>query len=114
MITSAASLHIVRPSARTFEATAHLLADSSAPERALLTVYNPSSSAIADEEIALNLYYAGLAPGAQVTVSQVSPSRAPSAPVVHTVGSDGGGVFDIVIHLALAPASYALFLVAAA
>ena len=91
----------------------HVLPDSSAQERALLTVYNPSSSAVAGEEIALNLYYAGFAPGAQVAVSQVAPSHAPSAPVTHTVGSDGGGVYDIVVSIAMAPTSYAIFIVTA-
>ena len=113
VLTSAASVHIVRPSARAFEASAHLLSDATAPERALLTLYNPSSTAVAGEEIALNLYYAGFAPGTQVTVSQVSPSSAPSAPVKHTVGVDGG-VFDIVLPVAMEPATYALFVVAAA
>jgi hypothetical protein len=124
ILTSAASLHIVRPTARTLEATVHLLPDPAAPERGMLTVYNPSTATITDT-LPLNLYYAGFAPGDRVVVTDVTPApgvdapmpqqrRPRRAPTSHIVGADGGGVFDISVGVDMTPASHAHFVVSAA
>ena len=108
ILTSAASLHIVRPTSRSYEAIAHLLADLSAPERAFVTLYNPTSSAISDH-VAVSLYYAGLSPGTKVAVTQLSLWNVPGSANLHVVGSDGGAIYDVVIPFKLGAYSYALF-----
>ena len=121
VLTSAASLHIVRPTARALEATVHLLPNATAPERALLTVYNPSSAALADA-LPLNLYYAGFAPGDRVTVTDVTPvpgfrgdAATPlRAPTTHVVGADGGGVFDVLVAVNMPAMSHAHLVVTVA
>ena len=117
-LTSAASLHIVRPTARTLEATVHLLPDAAAPERGLLTIYNPSSSAVSDA-LPVNLYYAGFAPGDAVTVTDVAPltglpgAGPRRATTTHTVGADGG-VFDVMVAINLPAMSHAHYVISAA
>ena len=113
VLTSAASLHITRPTSRGYEATAHLLSDPSATERAFVSVYNPTSASLSDT-LAVSLYYAGIAPGQSVTVTAVAPGTKPAAPTTHTVGQDGGAVYDVMIPLQLQPTSYALYVVALA
>jgi hypothetical protein len=117
ILTSAASLHIVRPTARALEATVHLLADPAAPERGLLTIYNPSSGALSDE-LPVNLYYAGYEPGSVVVVSDAAPATGLDgtprrAQSTHTVGADGG-LYDIVIGVALPPRSHAHYVISSA
>lgn len=113
VLTSAASLHLVRPSARSWEATAHVLADAGARERGFVTVYNPSAAAVADS-VAVGMYYAGFAPGARVAVTPVRPGAPPGAPTVHTVGADGAAVYDIVIAFVLPAYTYGMWTIEAA
>jgi hypothetical protein len=118
ILTSAASLHIVRPTARTLEATVHLLPDAAAPERGLLTIYNPSSSAVADT-LPVNLYYANFAFGDTVTVTDAAPATGlpgagpRRATTTHTVGADGG-VYDVLVEVSLPPMSHAHYVISAA
>lgn len=104
------STHISRPTMRATEAVVHVDPSPSAAERALVSLVNPTAGAL-PSAVAVSLYYAGLAPGASVSIHRVFPGSAP--PVLlrtATVGSDGGGLFDVLIDAgALAPQSYALF-----
>ena len=123
ILTSAASLHIVRPTSRMLEATVHLIPDTTAVERGMITIYNPSSVAtMAGELIPVNLYYANFVPGDSVTISDVTPVMPPGvtvhkqnvhAPSTHIVGSDGGGLFDVMLSIALPPMSHAHFVIQA-
>ena len=114
ILTSVASLHLARPTSRSVEATAHVDASPAAGERALLSLFNPAGTP-RQGALALPLYYAGLAPGAGVSVACTT---SPSAPLQWafnaTVGADArGGVYDVMIPFALPPKSYALFIVTA-
>ena len=116
-------IHLLRPSLRGLEAVAHVTADSSLPMRALISVLNPTASAL-QQRVTVPLYYTGLAPGTTVNVSSVAPSgsgigagwlaatRAPlrtSANETHVLGGDkGAGFTEIVVEVTVEPASYAV------
>ena len=108
ILTSEASLHIARPSLRALEATVHLDATRGAAEVGFLSVYNPTPAALSDT-IAVSLYYANLAPFSHVSVSQVFPHAPPGPPVEQTVGANGGGVYDVMVHVTVAGMGYALY-----
>ena len=108
ILTSEASLHIARPSLRALEATVHLDATRGAAEVGFLSVYNPTPAALSDT-IAVSLYYANLAPFSHVSVSQVFPHAPPGPPVKQTVGANGGGVYDVMVHVTVAGMGYALY-----
>jgi hypothetical protein len=110
IISSAVSLHIVRPTSRSYEATAHMLSDASATERALVTVYNPSTQTV-DDTLAVSLYYAGLAPGVQVRATRLYVSGEPGEASTHVIGSDGGAIYDILLPLSLPAYSYGLWVI---
>ena len=105
------------------EATVHLIPDTTAVERGMITIYNPSSVAtMAGELIPVNLYYANFIPGDSVTISDVTPVMPPGvtvhkqnvhAPSTHIVGSDGGGLFDVMLSIDLPPMSHAHFVIQA-
>ena len=73
-----------------------------------MTIYNPSGAAVHDV-LAVSMYYAGFAPNDRVTVTPVRPGDAPGSPAVHTVGADGGAIYDIVLAVDLPAYSYGLF-----
>lgn len=109
-------LHLSRPTMRAVESVAHV--DPAAPpggERALLSLLNPTAGAL-PSALALPLYYAGFAPGAQVQLWRVLPGGAPPQLLrTATVGSEGGGVYDVAVDVGLLPPrSYALVAVTAA
>ena len=107
------SLHVGRPTSRQVEATAHFDASPGAEERVLVSLLNPSPAALAGD-VDVPLYYAGLAPGAAVSLWRVWPGAAQRELVRSAVvGGDGGGVFDIRVGggLLLPPRSYAFFAV---
>ena len=115
ILTSVASLHLARPTSRSVEATAHVDASPGAHERALLSLFNPTPRAL-QGVVALPLYYAGLAPGAGVSVASAQgPVAAPAWAFNATVGVDArGGVYDVMVPYSLPPRSYAMFVVTAA
>jgi hypothetical protein len=105
-------VHLLRPSGRGLEAVAHVTSDTSAPERALLCLINPTGSPVRTN-VTLPLYYAGLPPGARVTVRRVPVGLAAAAAAAagvaaaegqaarprdetHVVGADGAGFTDVV------------------
>ena len=68
------------------------------------------------------IYYANFIPGDSVTISDVTPVMPPGvtvhkqnvhAPSTHIVGSDGGGLFDVMLSIALPPMSHAHFVIRA-
>lgn len=114
ILTSAASLHIIRPTSRTLEATIHLIPNNTTSERGMITIYNPSTTN-AYEELPVSLYYAGFAPGDSITVTDVTPimpsgvtvfKQQERAPTIHIVGSNGGGLFDVTVIVTLSPMSH--------
>ena len=112
ILTSVASVHLARPTSRSVEATAHLDASPGAAERCLLSLFNPTQSALSGK-VALPLYYAGLAPGQVVSVlSAGAPAGQPAWLLNATVGADPeGAIYEVMVPYALAARSYALFLV---
>ena len=116
----ASLLHLRRPDSRSLEAVLHVTADASAPSRALLALVNPTARALPAERLVVPLYYAGLAPGATVTVAAVDLGNGrglgvPAAPQQHVLGADkGAGPTDIVLEVSLPPRSYAAYLVSVA
>jgi len=119
ILTSAASLHVVRPTSRSLEATLHLIPDTTSTERGMITIYNPSSVAFSAEVIPINLYYANYSPGNSVTITDVTPIMPPGvafytnrrAPSTHIVGSDGGGLFDVLLSIDMPAMSHAHFVI---
>ena len=107
-------LHVGRPTSRAVEGVVHV--DPAAPaggERALVSLINPAARALA-ADVFVPLYYAGLPPGAPVSIWRVWPGAAPRELVrTAVVGQDGGGVFDVRVEAALAPQAYAFFAVTA-
>ena len=101
-------MHIARPTLRALEATVHLDAAPGAAELGFLTVYNPTSAALSDT-VAVSLYYANRAPFSRVSISQVFPHAPPGAAVEHTVGANGGGVYDVMVDVSVEGMGYALF-----
>ena len=63
------------------------------------------------------LYYAGLSPGAKVSVAHIVPGWANAAGGLvsvnreHTVGAEGAGLYDIVLEIKLRPSSYAVLVI---
>ena len=80
----------------------------------------PGGGALPAERLVVPLYYAGLAPGATVTVAAVDLGNGrglgvPAAPQQHVLGADkGAGPTDIVLEVSLPPRSYAAYLVSVA
>jgi hypothetical protein len=104
--------HIFRPTSRGVEATAFLNNDPAAQERAFVSVYNPTNKTLASTVVPVSVYYAGIAPGTSVSISQVGPhSTAPVHVKTATVGNDGAGIFEVSIPASMAPTSYAFFTV---
>jgi hypothetical protein len=109
ILASPAVAHLVRPTTRSYEATAFLTAQPAAPERAFVSLYNPTNATVADK-LAAPLYYAGIAPGTTVSVWQVTAGQAQPAFVRNaTVGNDGGAIFDITLSISMPPLSYAFY-----
>ena len=115
-----ASVHLRRPTSRTYEATAFLVnaADAAAAgsaERALAVLYNPSLAAAA-ATLELPLYYAGFPPGASVSISRVFQGSAPPAWVRNATAGEGGAAeaYSVLVPFSLPPRSYAMFSVSAA
>ena len=109
-------IHLRRTTSRSIEATLSATADASAPERAIITVVNPTLELLSTN-ISAPLYYAGLAPGHKVRLEVLNPgwkgAHGGLANVVkptHTVG-EGSSLYDIAIPVSLKPSSYAIFLV---
>ena len=100
--------------------------------RGVLTLFNPTNKSVGSARVALSMYYAGLKPGQRVRLARLpvssnmtwrgmardiatahSNSNGNSMPAgragsLHTVGGEGGGIYDIVVTLGLAPLSYVL------
>ena len=111
ILQSSGSLHLSRPTMRAVEGVVHV--DPTVPiptVRAFLSLINPTAGALAGATY-VPVYYAGLQPGAQVTIYRVLPGNAPPTLLrTATVGTDGGGLFDVLVDPGdLPPRSYALF-----
>ena len=88
--------------------------------RGVLTLFNPTNKSVGSARVALSMYYAGLKPGQRVRLARLPVSSnmtwrgaardlpAGRAGSLHTVGGEGGGIYDIVVTLGLAPLSYVL------
>jgi hypothetical protein len=113
ILTSPLSLHLSRPTSRSLEAVVHVDADAAAPVRALLAVVNPTGVAQA-ATVAVPLYYAGLAPGARVNVSTVSPANGSgtAAPVFIRTAVVGvqGAFTDVPVAVDVPARAYSLFI----
>ena len=68
----AEQIHVKRPDERSISAMASVTADTSQPERALLTAMNPTLETRA-KNLTVPLYYAGLKPGDKVDVTHIVP-----------------------------------------
>lgn len=111
ILTSWGMHHLSRPTGRSYDALAHVAADSGDGVLAWTAVYNPTRHAVVDS-VSLPLYYAGVPPGTNVTVSTVSPSaRAPTFLRTAVVGQDGGAIWDVTLPFSLDPFTYGFFLV---
>ena len=109
-------IHLRRPSSRDVEAALSVTADASAPERGVLTALNPTLEPLSTN-ITTSLYYAGIAPGAAVTVTVLTPGWQQACGLTntvqgkHLVGQEGAGPYDITIPVDLKPSSYVVFLI---
>ena len=115
-------IHIQRPDSRHVEATAYTR--NTGNVRALLSLFNPSQH-VCNVSIPLSLYYAGFAPLDKVTVSilpisLVNVSKAfrgnlvEGHGLVHVVGQEGAGIYEIGVDAKLPPQSYAIYSVSPA
>ena len=105
-------IHLRRPDSRSISSVMHVSADTSAPERALLILINPTPRNLTDA-VAAPLYYAGLTPGTHVQVSDVTPTVFSSfaglqqrVATRHTVGKDAADYTSIAVDVSLRPRSY--------
>ena len=74
-------------------------------------VFNPSKEVI-QTNVTVPMYYAGLASGSTVTVALDNVSTGTGGGTMHTVGHEGGGLYDISVPVQMPPASYAVFKIA--
>ena len=114
-------VHLIRPSARDLEAAVFVTSDASSPERAMLALVNPTRHTIT-KNVTVPFWYTGMPPGTRVHVAPLNltegaaPSAAQPSPFVsghgaetHALGAEGGFT-DVVLHVRLRPASYAVLL----
>ena len=92
--------------------------DTSAPERGILTLLNPTLRTLR-AAIVTPLYYAGFRPGDEVGVTALAPGWNASCGLTrpvknrHVVGSEGRPLYDVIIDVELRPSSYAVLLISA-
>lgn len=98
-------LHIRRPDSRGYEAIGFAQPGAAT----VVSVFNPTVETMALVNVTVPLYYAGLPHGAEVTASLESVSTGSGGGTSHTVGQEGGGMWDIKLPVTLPPASYAIF-----
>ena len=72
-----------------------------------IAVFNPTQEAIRTN-ITMPMYYAGLASGSTVTVSLEAVSTGTGGGNTHTIGREGGGLYDISVPVQMPAASYAV------
>jgi hypothetical protein len=71
-------------------------------------VFNPSKEVI-QTNVTVPMYYTGLPSGSTVTVALDNVSTGTGGGTTHTVGHEGGGLYDISVPVQMPPASYAVF-----
>lgn len=77
-------IHIQRPTSRRLTVVAHVSSGKGAPERALVALVNPTPRTLW-QNVTVDLYYSGLAPGSKVVLSGITPAgnRNVSAGTIH-------------------------------
>lgn len=102
-------LHIRRPDSRGYEAVGF----SSPGSYTIVSVFNPSQEAVS-LNVTVPMYYSGLAHASKVTASLEAVSTASGGDTTHTIGQEGGGMYDILLPVQMPKASYAIFKIASA
>eukprot|EP00759_Apiculatamorpha_spiralis_P003710 PhF_6_TR11721/c0_g1_i1/m.19116 len=110
VLTSRISLHIARPTSRSYEVSAMLWKG-----QGIIAVFNPTATQQQDT-VYVPLYYGSFGYGAQVMISAAGSSNLLNPVFLRnaTVGKDGGGLYDVMIPINVSSRAYTLFFISQA